>query len=72
VLAESQAGGPCPQAAGGGTVEDVCVLGGNMGVRMLRGRGEQVLHFDRGAGGRLTVLLRVGGVPRVREPGRSC
>ena len=43
-----------------------------MGVRMLRGRGEQGLHFDRGAGGRLTVLLRVGGVPRVREPGRSC
>lgn len=47
-----------------------CVLDWDIGLRMLRGLGEHVLlRCERGAGDRLKSLLRVGGLPRVKESG---
>lgn len=54
------------QAGGAGC----CVLDWDIGLRMLRGLGEHVLlRCERGAGDRLKSLLRVGGLPRVKESG---
>ncbi|MBX7459538.1 hypothetical protein [Qipengyuania huizhouensis] len=53
-----------------GGCEGVAILEWDLGLRMLRGLGENVLlRCDRGAGERLKALLRVGGLPRVKETG---
>ena len=50
--------------------EGLCVLDWDLGLRQLRGLGEEVtLRCDRGVGERLCALLRVGGLPRVKETG---